>query len=83
MFIQEALVHEARLKKQLVRAERHPSILHTSYLEVRLVVIRHRSEQAIAQRSDTHAGAFATTGVGKQRLAPVKQRSRLDAVAAF
>ena len=37
-------------------------------LVVRLVVISHRSEQAVAQRSDrtdTHAGAVATTGVGK------------------
>ena len=55
MFIQELLVNQARLEEELVRTERHAPILHTSYFEVRHVVISHRSQEAAAQRSDTHA----------------------------
>jgi len=73
MFIQELLVHEARFEEELVRTQRHAPVLHAPYFEARLVVIRHRSEQAVAQRSDrsdTHAGVVATTGVWRRRVLP-------------
>ena len=57
MFIQELLVHEARFEEELVRTQRHAPVLHTSYFEVRLVLIRHRSQDAEAECSGTHAVA--------------------------